>query len=91
MNNIVFDLSRFTTKMARGSQRGLILEEILKEVNEERIGTKYKPMTIRHLAVKLSHLKEISDLTYLTSICKSYKARGGQYGRCFWGAIKIKT
>lgn len=84
----LFSKYQFPVK-SRATERGEILKSILEKVNKEREGTKYKPLTLKGLAVKLSHL-DVSSLCYLTSICKDYENRGDSYSKCMWGSIKVK-
>jgi len=81
-----------TSRMSQNlhqSERGDILDTFLKSVNSERIGTKFKPMAIRTLAIKLGHIPT-KDLYYLESICKDAKNRGGSYSKVLFGSIKKK-
>jgi len=75
------------TKSKANSERGLIIEDILREINKERVGTKYKPMTPKLLAIKVSHVP-LKDLYSFHSECKDYKSRNGSYGKCFFGRLK---
>jgi hypothetical protein len=76
--------------VSRVTERGLLLTEITDTINAERKGTKWKPVTIKQVAVKVGHLKEISDLTFLLSICKDSKRRCGSFSKCFYGSLKVK-
>lgn len=76
--------------LSRATERGELIREIMEAINAERIGTKYKPLTLRAVAVKVGHLKEISELTYMISICKDSKRRCGSFSKCFFGALKVK-
>lgn len=88
-------------KPSKGNERSIILEDILNKINQEikekpyylkeNKKIKLQEWTYSRLAKELQHLKEISELTYLDSICKSYKSRGGSYTRCMRGAIKVKV
>lgn len=73
----------------KDTERGLLLKQFTEEINKERQGTKWKPLTIRGLAIKLSHLST-KDLYYMKSICQDYKNRGGSFGKCLFGSIKVK-
>lgn len=87
MNNLSF--SHIVLEKKKGSERGEILSKLLEEVNNERKNTKYKPMSMRVFAIKLSHLS-LKDLYWLSSTCRDYKNRGGCYGKCIFGSIKVK-
>jgi len=66
------------------NERQLLIKDFLDKINAERIGTKYKPLTARAVAIKLSHLSSF-DLKYFYKQCDSYK---GEFGKCFFGALK---
>lgn len=99
-NNLVIDLSRFTTKMAERkfmNERSLLIEELFKEVDKEQkdhyfingVKKKKQKLTPKSLAVILSK-QSINQLTFLKSICNDYRSRGGSYEKCLRGAIKIR-
>lgn len=71
------------------NERQFVIKQILEEINKERIGTKYKPMTGRGVAMKVSHIPT-KDLYYLLSICKDSKNRCGSFSKCFFGSLKVK-
>jgi len=66
------------------NERQLLIKDFLVKINAERKGTKYKPLSARAVAIKLSHLSEF-DLKYFYKQCDSYK---GEFGKCFFGALK---
>ena len=72
------------------SQRAWIISQFLEEINKERIGTKFKPMTGRGVAMKLSHLTDNQTLYYFLSTCKDAKNRRGSFSKCFFGSLKVK-
>ena len=69
------------------SQRATIIEDITKEINKEREGTKWKPLTGRGVAMKVAHLKDTQDIYFLYSKCKKAKS----FGACFFGELRVKT
>lgn len=71
----------------RGSQRADLIQQFVDQINKDRIGTKFKPVTGKGIAMKLSHVKDIGDLYYFYSVCKQYK---GGFSKCFFGSLKIK-
>lgn len=79
-----------TQKTQIRSERAYIVSQFLEEINKERLGTKYKPMTGRGVAMKISHLKDNGILYYFLSECKDYKNRNGSFSKYFFGALKIK-
>ncbi len=48
-----------------------------------------KPFAI-HWGQKTSHLKSLSDWSYLKSICDDAERRGDIWSRVFWGSLKPK-
>lgn len=74
---------------SRATERGSLIEEMTNAINLERVGTKYKPMTLRAVAVKIGHI-ETKDLYYLLSICNDSKNRCGSFSKCFFGSLKSR-
>lgn len=73
------------------SERAALVQEFVDEINKEREGTAYKPIHGRAVAMKLSHVKRLSDLYAFLSACREYKAKGkGEFGKAFFGALKQK-
>lgn len=70
------------------NERQDIIRQFLEEINKERLGSKYKPMTARGVAIKVGHLKDNHTLYYFLSECKSYKHRNGSFSKYFFGALK---
>lgn len=98
METYNLDLSKYlqlcelTTKAvtkSHKSERGELLTEILNEINKERVGTKYKPLSIKLLAIKLGHIPT-KDFYRLMSEARDYRNRGKSYGQYVFGAIKVK-
>lgn len=79
-----------TQKTRIKSERADIIRQFLEEMNKERLGTKYKPLTARAVAIKVGHLKDNATLYYFLSMCKDYKNRKGSFSKYFFGALKIK-
>lgn len=67
------------------SERAALIEQFLARLNAERLGTEWKPLTARTIAIKVGHLKT-HDLYYLFSICKDSKS----FGKTFFGSLKPK-
>lgn len=72
------------------NERQFILSKFVDEINKERLDTKYKPITGRAVAMKVSHLKDNSTLHYFFSQCMDYKNRKGSFSRCFFGSLKVE-
>lgn len=50
-------LGRFEVKKGnRGSRRGEMLDKFLDRLNAARVGTKYKPLSIKRVAMMLAHV-----------------------------------
>lgn len=72
------------------NRRQELVKELLDLINIERVGTKYRPITARAVAIKVSHLSE-TDLTWLISTGKDYKNRHGSFSKYFFGVLKAKN
>ena len=66
------------------NERQLLIKDFLDKINAERKGTKYKQLTARAVAIKLSHLSSF-DLKYFYKKCDSYKE---SFSKCFFGCLK---
>lgn len=62
-----------------------LLDVALQRINLERRDTKYKPLSMRVLAIKTSHLS-LDDLGYLVKTCQ----QKSNFGRMFFGLLKKK-
>ncbi len=71
------------------SWRDGFVNEIVELINFERVGTKYKPVTARFIAIKVAHLKNGQDFHYVISVCKDAKRRDGSFSRKFFSMFKI--
>lgn len=67
------------------------IDEIVQYINEERVGTKYKPVTPRWIAIKTAHFKTGQDFHFIISIAKDAKRRGDSFSKVFFGSIKAKN
>ena len=65
----------------------MLIKDFVDELNLERVGTKYKPLTSKIVAIKLGHLSEF-DLEAFLSICRDYKNRGGSFSKRWFGGLK---
>lgn len=72
------------------SERADIIRQFMEEINKERVGTKWKPVTGRAVAIKVGHLKDNHTLYYFLSTCKDYKNRHGSFSKAFFGSLKVK-
>lgn len=71
------------------TERNVVIKDILEIINSERVNTKYKPLTGRGIAIKVSHIPT-NDLYYILSVGKDYKARKGSFSKYFFGSLKTK-
>ena len=72
------------------NERQDIIRQFVENINAERIGTKYKPLSPRAIAVKVGHLKDNQTLYYFLSQCNTYKKEKGSFSKCFFGALRIR-
>lgn len=72
------------------NERQSIIKQFIDEINSERKHEKLKPLTDKHIAVKLGILKTNEDLYAFLSECRDYKKRSGSFGKRFFGGFKIK-
>jgi len=84
---IIFDVTRFKpqTTLKIRSERDEIINNMLIAINSERVGTKYKPMTARGIAIKVAHLKGF-ELSHFYCMCQKAES----FSRYFFGKLKIK-
>lgn len=63
-------------------------EKFLSRINEQRVGTKYKPYTMRALSIRLaqSNVKDVFDMTRFYDDCIG----SDNFGRLFFGLTKTK-
>lgn len=71
------------------SQRDIAVQEFVDTINQERIGTKFKKIATKIVAIKLGHL-DTQELFYFLSVCKDYKKRNGSFSKGFFGMLKVK-
>ena len=63
--------------------------ELIKFFHERLRNKKGRPFTAKLIAIKLGHV-DIKDLYFLRSKCIDVENRGGSFGKCFWGSLKLK-
>ena len=68
------------------NERQAILAEALEKINRDRVGTKYKPMTGKGIAMKVAHVST-PDLKDFLMQCGKYK---GGFSKCFFGSLRVK-
>lgn len=77
-------------KKGPGSERAEIISQFVDEINKEREGTKWKPVTARSVAIQLSPIKNNWELYNWLSQCRDYKNRKGSFGKIYFGALDLK-
>ena len=90
IKNILLKIDR-TQKSRITNERQEIIYKFTEAINNERYGTKYKPMTGKAVACKLGHLKDNATLYYFLSQCKDYQNRHGSFSKYFFGALKVNN
>ena len=85
----LFDIIKEKQQIKQGatSERASVIQQFTEEINQEREGTKYKLLTGKVIAIKLSHLK-LQDLYTFLSLCRDYKNRQKSFSKYFFGALK---
>ncbi len=71
------------------SERQSVVKMFLDKLNDERKNTKYKPLTGRAVAIKLSHL-DLRDMYAFYKSCEVYERKTGSFSRAFFGALKVR-
>jgi hypothetical protein len=77
-------------KKGANSERAELVGYFADEINKERKGTRYRPVTYRYIGVKLAHIKSLSDLYYLKSTLEDYRTRGNSFSKGFFGSLKAR-
>lgn len=90
MQNLFQDFKIEKPKDKITNERQSIIKEFVDEINKERIGTKFKPVTGRLIGIKLGILKTNRELYAFLSECRDFKNRNGSFGKRFFGGFKIK-
>jgi hypothetical protein len=78
-----FFQQRIIEKKVFNSQRAELLETIITKINQERVGTKWKPVTPVQIAVKLKGIKT-GELVGFVKTC----TQSDNFSKCFWGKLK---
>lgn len=90
MENIQNFLFKYETQESKASsERASVIEQFVDAINRERLGTKYKPVQAKVIAIRLNTVfKTTQELYEFLSICKDYKNRHGSFSRRFFGGFK---
>ncbi|HZQ45101.1 MAG TPA: hypothetical protein VFA99_17755 [Acidobacteriaceae bacterium] len=81
---------RRPVKPRRVTERGELLEYFLERVNASRRGTKYRPVTIRYIAMKVTAVPT-KDLYALKSKMEDGLRRGMSASMIFFSELKPQT
>ncbi|HEC32773.1 MAG TPA: hypothetical protein ENI63_00755 [Candidatus Kaiserbacteria bacterium] len=65
------------------NERADLVFRFTQSINKERVGTKYKKLTARGVAIKLGHIPT-SDLYFFLKQCDNAKS----FGKMFFGCLK---
>jgi len=90
------DLLKKRNPSHSNSERTSILSMFVEEINKERIGTKWKPMSklnITRLCIDINRhpqLKTDQQLYEFLSLCKESKETGGSFGGKCFGTLRVK-
>lgn len=68
------------------SERADLIRQFTDGINAERVGTKWKPVSPRGVAIKLGHIKSKSDLYYFLKKCQNAES----FGKMFFGCLKAR-
>ena len=71
------------------SERAELVGWFVDNINAERRGTKWKPVTAKYIGFKLSYLSK-QDLYYMQSVLKDSMNRGYPFGKAFFGSLKVR-
>lgn len=80
--NVISDTSR--------NELEYVINQFKDELNKERVGTKYKPLSFIAVKMKLLKIKELRELYSFLSVCRDSKNRQGSFSRAFFGILKAK-
>lgn len=86
---INFDISRFKgmkDKRNIRSARSEIISNMVDRINVERVGTEWKPVTPRGIAVMVGHIKDLYTLGAFYKDCE----KSGNFGKAFYGRLKVR-
>ena len=72
---------------SKDTERGELLKYFQGRVNTERVGTKYKQVSIAFIATKVAGLT-LRDLYYIKSSCDDSNKNGYSWSKCFFGSLK---
>ena len=74
-------------KLDTRSQREKFVDEAFEKINNQRIGTKWKPLTKRAIAIRINICcKSETDVHYFQKKCQ----QANSYSQCFFGLTKPK-
>ena len=86
LNEARLERLRLQQKQKTLNERAELVKFFLEKINNGRIGTKYRLLTAKDMAVKLGHLKELKDLYFLKSYCQ----QSNDFSKAFWSSLKVR-
>ena len=76
-------------KTKHKTEIGEIIDEYRTIINQEREGTKWKPLSFMAVRKKLEAIaSDKQELLMFLSICKDYRNRNGSFSKRFFGGLK---
>lgn len=81
----LFQNKQFQKEKTPRSERADLIERFLTRINAERVGTKWKPLTARAVAIKIGHIPT-EDLYYCLKQCQQSQS----FGKTFFGMLKTR-
>lgn len=88
MTNL-FENYQLPTKKKGGSERGDLIQKFVDRINQDRIGTKFKPVSPKGVAILINqhpNLKELDQLYRFYGMCKESKS----FSAYFYWIVKPK-
>jgi len=85
MQNLFQEYKIKEVKSTITNERADLVRQFLEALNRERLGSPYKPLTARGVAVKVGHIPT-QDLYYFLKKCQEARS----FGECFFYQLKVK-
>lgn len=91
MKEVKFEKKCTLCNMNCKTHRGCLIGQIMNEVNKERKGTKYKPVSFPYVSMKFPKAIPDADISYAISSARDSKRRTGYpFSKAIFGMIKPK-
>ena len=80
---------KFNPDTRHKTEEAELIEEFKTELNRERTGTKWEPLTFIAVRTKLAAIANDADeLRRFLSECRDYKNRNGSFGKLFFAKLR---